>query len=99
MRKRCRFIYFCFFGIRFSGVTLDLVPPVKPDFTVDEDKGYVTEAVSIRYLCSTTSSGAGASDREIMVGFCYYIFYLSIIYQTVQKGFIQFHVLIFNNIF
>ena len=39
--------YLCLFGIRFLGVTFTLVPPVKPDYTVDEYKVDLTEAVSI----------------------------------------------------
>ena len=56
------FIYFCFFGIRFSGVTFTLVPPDKPDYPVDEDKEDATEAVHFRFLCITNYSGSGASD-------------------------------------
>ena len=55
-------MYLCFFGVRFSGVTFNLVPPVKPDYPVDEDKEDVTEAVSLFFWRTTTSSSAGASD-------------------------------------
>ena len=60
--KAVGFMYLCFFGVRFSGVTFNLVPPVKPDYPVDEDKEDVTEAVSLSFWRTTTSSSAGASD-------------------------------------
>ena len=41
-----------------SGVTLTLVPTVKPVYPVDAEK----EDVSLRCLCTSISSGAGASD-------------------------------------
>ena len=66
------FIYLWLFGIRFSGITFTIVPPVKPDSPVDEDKEDVTEDVSLRCLRTTTSSGAGASYWEIMFGFFSY---------------------------
>ena len=56
------FIYFCLFGISFSGILFTLVITVKPDYPVDEDKSDVTEAASLRCLLTTTSSGVGASD-------------------------------------
>ena len=65
------FIYFWFFGIRLTGVTFTLVPPVKPDSPVGEDKEDVTEAVSLRCLRTTTYYGTGASDWEIMFLFCF----------------------------
>ena len=55
--------YLCLFGIRFLGVTFTLVPPVKPDYTVDEYKVDLTEAVSI-FLHTNTSSGAGAGTSD-----------------------------------
>ena len=58
------------FGIDFSGVAFTLVPPVKPDSPVDEYKEDVTEAVSLSFLRTNNSSGAGASYLEIMFGFC-----------------------------
>ena len=71
-------IYLWFFGIDFSGVAFTLVPPVKPDSPVDEDKEDVTEAV---FLFSRTeiSSGAGGSSASDWLitrgfGFSYFIF-------------------------
>ena len=62
--KGVGFIFFCFFGICFSGVTFTLVPTIKPDSPVDEDKEDLTEAVSL-YFRNTNYSGAvdaGASN-------------------------------------
>ena len=42
----------------FSGVTLTLVPYVKPVSNVAEDKEYV----SLQCLCTSIYSGASASD-------------------------------------
>ena len=50
--------------MRFSGVTLALVPPVKPVSLVAADK----LDISLRCLCTSISSGAGASDGVIMFG-------------------------------
>ena len=33
-------INFFFFGMRFSGVTISLVPPVKSVYTVSDEKAY-----------------------------------------------------------
>ena len=44
--------------MRFSGVTLALVTPVKPVSPVYADK----EDIYIRCLCTYIYSGAGASD-------------------------------------
>ena len=74
--KAVGFIYLCFFGIRFSGVVFTLGPPIKPDYPVDEDKWDVTESVSLFLLHTTTSSGAGASDWEIMCGFGFSYYFL-----------------------
>ena len=68
------FIYFWFFGIRFSGVIFTLVPHAKPDSLIDEDKEDVTEAVSLSFFRTTNYSGAGASDWEIMFGFFFSYF-------------------------
>ena len=43
--------------MRFSGVTLDIVPPVKPVSTVTLDK----KDRSLQCLCTSISSGVGAS--------------------------------------
>ena len=40
----------CLFRIRLSGAKFTLVPPVKPDSLVDEDKEDVIEAVS--FFCA-----------------------------------------------
>ena len=50
----------------FYGVTLALVPPVKPELIspVSLDK----TDISARSLCNTISSGAGASDWVIEFG-------------------------------
>ena len=48
--------------MRFSGVSSNLVTPVKPVSPVDKDKEDVWEAVSLRCLRTTISYGAGASD-------------------------------------
>ena len=58
------FYIFFFFGMRFSGVTLALVPPIKPVYPVASDK----EDRSLRCLWTSIPSGAGASGWEIM--FC-----------------------------
>ena len=48
--------------MRFSGVILTIVPPVKPVYPVSEDKEDIREDVSLQCLCTSISSGAGASD-------------------------------------
>ena len=52
--------------MRVYGVTLDLVPPVKPDFTypVSPEKA----DISLQCLCTFISSGAVDSDLVIMFG-------------------------------
>ena len=69
--KALDFIYFFFFGIRFSGATLTRVPTVKPVYPVVEDKEDAEEAVSLWCLCTSISSRVGASDWEIMFGLCF----------------------------
>ena len=59
--KAVGFIYSCYLGIRSSGVIFTLVPLNKPDSPLDEDKEDVTEAVSLNFLRTASSSGAGAS--------------------------------------
>ena len=50
--------FFFFFGMPFSGVILNLVPPIKPVSPVAEDK----ENVSLQFFCTSISSGASGSD-------------------------------------
>ena len=60
--KALDFIFFFFFGMRFTGVTLNLVTPVKPVSPVAEDKEDVEEDVSLQCFCTSICSCAGASD-------------------------------------
>ena len=54
------FIYFFFFGMSFYGVTLDLVPRIKPELIIPVATNKAD--IPIRCLCTTISSGAGAYD-------------------------------------
>ena len=59
MEIKLGILYFSFsLGCVFSGAVLTLVPPVKYISPVAADK----EDVYLRFLCTTISSGAGASD-------------------------------------
>ena len=40
METKLVIIYFFFVGMLFSGVTIVLVPPVKPFYTVSDEKAY-----------------------------------------------------------
>ena len=71
------FIYLFFFGMRFSGVILSLVPPFEPVSPVAANK----VDRSLRCLRTSIYSGSGASDCVIMFGpffhFLYWHIFLS----------------------
>ena len=69
METKLGILFFFLFGMRFSGVTLALVTPIKPFSPV---AAYKADRY-IRCLRTSISSGAGASDRQIMF-FLFFIF-------------------------
>ena len=84
--KAAGFIYLCFFGIRFSGVTFTLVPPVNPNSPVDEDKEDITEAVYIfcELILILTLLHLIYKSCVVLV---LHLFYLSFSHQTAQQTF------------
>ena len=74
--------------MRLSGVTFTLVPPVTHDFPIDEDKEYITEDASLFCCCALLLllELVHLIEKSCVVSI-FHFFYLSIIYQTVQKNF------------
>ena len=93
------FIYFCFFGISFLGVTFTLVTIVKPDYPFDEDKVDVTEAVSL-FFCAIIILLELVNLIQKSCGVSVFIFLINQIFIKRQnKRCIKLCVLIFNIIF